>query len=330
MAAAAAALGLAAAMLTGTPTPALAADNGAWAVTPTPPETAGPSPRLYFFLEAPPGQTVTDSVRVANLTDAAMSFEVYGADAFNTERDGGFGLRGPADQHTGIGQWASVPVRNLVVEPHTQVDIPFTIMVPTNASPGDHVGGIVAREAVPSSQTQADGVAVNVQRAVGARVYLRVAGPTVPGLNVSDVDLKHPIPLLPTPIGGELTYTVRNTGNVHLAPKIDISATGLFGHRLRQPAAVPQTDLLPGARTEMRAALDGLWPLDIVTVTVTAQGDGGVLAKSSSRTFVVSWSSLVLVGLLIAAAVHWARRRRRGRTPKPRGVTRRDLAGVAR
>jgi hypothetical protein len=317
-------------LVAGAPAAALATDNGAWAVTPTPPANPVPAPRLYFFLEAPAGQTVTDSVRIANLTDKAISFQLYGADAYNTERDGGFGLRGPTDKQTGIGQWTSVPVSKLIVEPGTQADIPFTVTVPSNATPGDHVGGIVAREAVASSQTSSDGVTVNVQRAVGARIYLRVAGPTVPNLTVSGVDLTHPTPLLPTTVGGELTYTVRNGGNVHLAPRLDVSVTGLFGHRIRQTTTAPQTDLLPGAQTRMRAGLDGLWPVDVVTATVTAQADGGVTATGSSRSIVVSWSTLLLLALLIAATVALLRRRQRGRTPRPRGVTQRGLAGAAR
>ncbi|MGW0432067.1 WxL protein peptidoglycan domain-containing protein [Micromonospora sp. NPDC003197] len=321
--AAAFATALAAVALTVVPAgPASAADNGEWAVVPTPPANAGPAPRLYFFLESPAGRTLTDSVRVINRTDTERTFTLYGADAYNTARDGGFALRRLDEKQTDIGVWTAVGASTVVIPPKAQADIPFSITIPTNASPGDHVGGIVAMEAVPGGRSEQNGVAVAVQRAVGARIYLRVAGPEVPGLNLADLDLTHQTPWLPTPVDGALDYTLANTGNLHLAPTITVTAAGLFGHRIRQRGATPQLDLVPGAEARMRAQFTGLWPVDIVTATVTAKADGGVLTVRTTRTVVVSWTGLAaLAALIVAGVVAW-RRRRRTEAARPRGVRR--------
>ncbi|WP_238006567.1 DUF916 domain-containing protein [Dactylosporangium sp. AC04546] len=304
LAAAAAALAIAL-----TPGVAHAADNGEWSVSPTPPASPGPAPRQYFFLESAPGTSVQDSVRVANLADQPRVFRMYGADAYNTPRDGGFGLRTQDQQQTDIGAWTQVGAVTVNVPARTQVDIPFVITVPANASPGDHVGGIVAMEEQPGATTKQGGVDVTVRRAVAARVYLRVSGPAVPGLSVTGVRLSHATPWLPSTVDGGWACVVTNTGNLHLPPKITVTVTGLFGHAVRQRTAVPQVDLLPGARTELSGTVDGVWPFDIVTTRVTAVADGGVTSSATDRTFVVSWP---VAGLLIAGVIVliWYRRRR--------------------
>lgn len=56
-----------------------------------------------------------------------------------------------------------------------RADIPFEFKVPANATPGDHIGGLVA--SVRQTEESADGQRPEVERRVAARVYLRVTGP---------------------------------------------------------------------------------------------------------------------------------------------------------
>ncbi|MDI1463025.1 DUF916 domain-containing protein [Catellatospora sp. KI3] len=307
--AALAALLLAGALTAVPAAPAAAAGNGRWAVVPTPPKTPTPAARQYFFLESPPGQTVLDSVRVTNLTDAALTLRVYGADAYNTADDGGFGLREQSQPQHDIGAWTSTGVTDLVVPARRGADIPFTVVVPSNASPGDHVGGIVVAEAAPSGQLDSGGVAVAVRQAVAARVYLRVSGPAVPALTVGAAAAER----------DRIAYTVTNTGNLHLAPTITVASTGLFGHAV-QAGPVPKLDLVPGAQTVLRTALRGAWPVDVVTTTVTVTADGGVRASTEATTVTGGWQLLAAVGVLLAAGFALLRRRRRARLRRPRGI----------
>ncbi|WP_328477648.1 DUF916 domain-containing protein [Actinoplanes sp. NBC_00393] len=314
----AAALALVGALLPAAP--AAATGNGEWSVVPTPARNPGPTPRVYFFLDASAGQTIKESVRVSNLSRSSRSFTVYGADAYNTVRDGGFALRTLDEEQSGLGNWVTSQVKKVTVPGGTSADIPFTITVPENATPGDHVGGIVALESEPGAVTEANGATVRIQRAVAARVYLRVAGTVVPGLGVPELDMDITSPLLPVAARGNLEYQVANIGNVHLIPAAQVKVTGLFGHAVKVSGSTPSADMVPGARGAFAMTAEGIWPFDIVTTAVTVTADGGVYARRSDRAVVISWTGVAVLAALIAAIWWSVRRRIRSREARPRGL----------
>lgn len=218
--------------------PAHAADNGSWSVYPAASQIAA---RPYFYLSADPGQTIDDKVVVTNKTGRPLTFRLYAADAYNTARDGGFAVRTVAEKQRGVGVWAKPAKSRVTVPAHGKVTVPFTLSVPEGAEPGDHPGALVALD---ERIDKGDGaVALGVQRAVAARIYLRVGGPTVPAIAVEDVRVSHHQPLVPGlgDSGATISYTLRNTGNVTLNPKVELRATGLFGRTLlaRELARIP-------------------------------------------------------------------------------------------
>jgi hypothetical protein len=297
-----------------------AADNGSWSVYPVSTQIAA---RPYFYLSADPGQTLRDKVTVANKTGAPLTFRLYAADAYNTARDGGFAVRTVKERQLGVGAWAH-PARSRVTVPaHGSVTVPFTLRVPEKAEPGDHPGALVALdERLESGDAATSSVAV--QRAVGARIYLRVGGPTVPALAVEKVRISHHQPLVPGlgESGATVSYTLHNTGNVTLNPKVRLRAEGLFGRTLlsRGLTKVP-SELLPGQRVRLTEPWHGAPQLDWGHVTLTASAPG--TRESASTSFVaLPWLMAVLAGAGIAAAVVVIRARRGGTRPWPLGARR--------
>ncbi|MFJ3584968.1 WxL protein peptidoglycan domain-containing protein [Streptomyces sp. NPDC090127] len=247
---------------------AQAAENGEWAVYPAASELGS---RPYFYLSADPGTTVKDQVTVANKTGAPLTFRLYGADAYNTERDGGFAVRTSQEKQTGAGAWITPERTRVTVPPRSAVTVPYTLTVPEGAEPGDHPGAVVALD----ERIEAGGgsVAVGVQRAVGARVYLRVNGPTVPALAVEDVTLDQDRPLVPGagPSTAVVSYTLHNRGNVTLNPKVALRAEGVFGRTLlaRDLARIP-SELLPRQKIRLTERWTGAPQFDWGEVTLTA------------------------------------------------------------
>ncbi|MFI9805648.1 WxL protein peptidoglycan domain-containing protein [Streptomyces sp. NPDC052301] len=303
-------------------TPAHAADNGSWSVHPVASEIAA---RPYFYLSADPGQTLTDEVAVQNRTGRPLTFRLYAADAYNTPRDGGFAVRTLKERMRGVGAWTRLAKSRLTVPGHRTVTVPFTVRVPRSAEPGDHPGAVVALdERIDAGSGR---VALGVQRAVGARLYLRVGGPTLPALSVGHVHISHHQPLVPG-LGGStatVSYTLRNSGNVTLDPKVELTARGLFGRTLldRDLTRVP-SELLPGQSVRLTETWRGAPQLDRAHVTLTASAPG--TRQSASASFVaLPWLVAALVfaaGLVTGVLLVRARRGRARRSvpgrPSPR------------
>lgn len=275
--------------------PAHAADNGSWSVYPVASKIAA---RPCFYLSADPGQTLTDEVAVQNKTGGPLTFRLYAADAYNTARDGGFAVRTVKERMLGVGAWTRLAKTRVTVPGHTTVTLPFTLRVPQGAQPGDHPGAVVALdERVDPGSGR---LALGVQRAVGARVYLRVGGPTLPALSVGQLHITHHQPLIPGLGTGTATvsYTLRNTGNVTLDPRVELKARGLFGRTLldRELTRVP-SELLPGQRVRLTETWSAAPQLDRAEVTLTASATG--TRQSASASFLaLPW---LLAGLVIVA-----------------------------
>ncbi|MFJ6578203.1 WxL protein peptidoglycan domain-containing protein [Streptomyces sp. NPDC091368] len=257
------------AVLLGLAPGARAAENGEWAVYPAASKLGG---RPYFYLSADPGTTLTDRVTVANKTAAPLTFRLYGADAYNTDRDGGFAVRTQKERQTGAGAWIRPGRTRITVPARSAVTVPYTLTVPADADPGDHPGALVALD--ERIAPGGDGaVAMGVQRAVGARVYLRVNGPTVPALAVEDVTLDQDRPLVPGSRTSTalVSYTLYNRGNVTLNPQVVLKARGLFGRTLldRDLAGIP-AELLPRQKIRLTERWTGSPQLDWGDLTLTA------------------------------------------------------------
>ncbi|MEV7545192.1 DUF916 domain-containing protein [Streptomyces sp. NPDC089915] len=301
--------------------PAAAADNGTWGVFPTPPAGAAMTDRAYFFHQGPAGASVADSVTILNSSDRELTFRVFATDAVNTPSGGAFALLPAEAKPRDVGTWIALgpeAAGTVTVPPKGRKDVPFTVRVPQDASPGDHVGGIVAQNTEIEGIQREGKVQVGVKRQVGARLYLRVPGPLTPALSVEDVRVSRGAPLLPwtKDARATITYTLVNRGNVVVEPKVALSARGLFGRRvLDRPARTPQPALLPG----QRIVLTEPWPdspqLDRVDVkvAVSAPAYPDVSSEAGTAFLAVPWPALgvllVLVGAGIAVLV--LRRRRR-------------------
>lgn len=304
-----------AAFLLGPAQAAHAAGNGEWSVDPYVPPGGEQNNRRYFFLNASAGETIQDTVVITNSSDRQMTFKVYGADAFNTPRDGAFSVRRIDDVQKGVGLWLKVAdgQDTITLAPKTRVAVPFSIVIPPNAEPGDHIGGILALNNEALGQQQQGQLRVDLKMQVGARIYLKVNGPTVPGMNVRNVWVERDSGFGEFFGSGDavIHYTIHNTGNVIVRPKLDLKVTGLFGRTLLSKKSDPNNvlEIFPGESVELVQKWSDAPRLDRVNVQVTAvsEQDNVKLTKKSSTSYTaVPWPALlVLALLLIVGGVAW-------------------------
>lgn len=169
--------------------------------------------RENFRYTVDPGAKVSDELIVTNHGEGTLMLDVYAADGYTTTtgqldvltRDDGNAAADEAgsddassdgaasdeaaSDETGsvnVGAWLDPAVGQVRLAPGKSADIPFTLQVPDDATPGDYAGAILTSRTVT-----ADEAGLDYETRSGIRVYLRVAGDLEPSLTVTDADVEY-------------------------------------------------------------------------------------------------------------------------------------------
>ncbi|MET0672096.1 MAG: DUF916 domain-containing protein, partial [Microbacterium pygmaeum] len=314
----------------GVPSAANAAtsDGGvAWTVQTA--DNANGTARPNFSYDADPGAVISDTMLVVNTGTVALPLSVYAADAF-TAPSGEIDVLVDGTPNVDSGTWVSLSPSSVDLAPGQQAEIAFTISVPADARPGDHSAGIVT-SLVSSDASQS----LSVDRRLGTRVNVRVAGELAPAAVVSAVATGY-VPSWNPFTPGTLTvqYALENSGNTRLTGIEAIAASGPAGLFGATASGTQLKEVIPGSTIDVRSEVPVLslgWLSGSVTVSPEGVGLGaGSVAPISVdfSTVAVPWSlyALLLVAAgIVLAVVLLIRRSERRRTP---GVT--DAAEAGR
>ncbi|MEZ0448769.1 WxL protein peptidoglycan domain-containing protein [Cellulomonas sp. ICMP 17802] len=265
------------------------------------------SDRTSFSYGVDPGSQVEDALVVANHGDTALDLAVYAADGYTTE-SGQLDLLVQGETSTGVGAWVHGDVDSVSIQPGATAEVPFTVQVPAEATPGDYAGGIV------TSLSQADDAeGITVDRRLGIRIQLRVGGELRPAVAIEDVHLDYDGTLNPFATGdATVTYTIHNTGNTLISGREAVSVAGPFGWlRAKGAAAEAPPQLLPGERWTASVPIEDVAPLvrlsasaGFVPLVTDASGSTTSLGsvEAAAHAWAVPWT-LLLLAVLVAAAV---------------------------
>jgi hypothetical protein len=297
-----------------------------------PASASGADGRASFTFGVTPGAVLFDHVSLLNYSSVPLTLQVYARDAEETT-GGGFGLLPASSTSRGVGAWISGPPGDAAVEvpPETakgqpgQTVVPFTVQVPANATPGDHVGGIIAT--LQTEGKNASGQQIILDQRVGTRVFVRVSGQISPRVTVSSVGAAYSGTANPFGQGTvDVHYVVTNAGNVDVGlSDQSISVSGLVAdtHQARV-AAVPL--LLPGSSVSERVILPAVWPQFRLHATVTVNPVllNGTSTQplspvtGSTSLWAIPWTLLLLIVVIVGLA-WYIRRRRKAQRVVPSG-----------
>jgi len=301
-----------------------------------PADTAQGTDRPNFAYSLPPGGSVKDAVVVTNHGDEPLALGVYAADGFLTD-DGTLDLLPAGEESTALGAWITLAEPEVEIPAQESVEVPFTLSVPDDATPGDYAAGVVSSLVVVAD----DGVTTD--RRLGSRLHLRVQGDLAPAIAVDDVRVEYDGTLNPVAPGtATVTFTLTNEGNTRVAPATSLRVAGPFGLAGTSAVAVDVPELLPGSSLERTVEVDGVWPLVRATATLTVGGEvvplpGAVPdpqvvvtgVTASAATWAVPWVALALLLLVVVLVVLRVRARRRARTAQARAVDAAVAAALA-
>jgi hypothetical protein len=287
-----------------------AADAGNFAVQPSGPN--GPGGRDYFIYTLKTGQLFGDTVGISNLGKSTATFAVYATDA-RTTNDGSFSLMREEEKPKDVGTWVTLGATQYTLEPGKRVDIPFKLAIPADATPGDHVGAIVAQR-IADPNNPSTGIGLDVRVRLGARIYVRVDGPLNPSVAVESMSVRYDAPASPfSSADAHINYTLTNTGDVRLSPTATLKLSGVFG--LSEPKLPDRQipELLPGSSIQIAETVHGVKPYGRVTTELVVQQSGQpVIVRASVVQWAIPWLGVVVIGLLFVSIIGqriWARRR---------------------
>jgi dihydroorotate dehydrogenase (fumarate) len=241
-------------------------EKDAIAVNPATNGEADPS-RTRFDYQLNPGQPARDSIYIVNTGTSVQEVTVYARDAYSGS-DGEFLIGDESSKSTDVGSWVifegNKETYNFSLKPGNFVTIPFTVFTPTDASPGDHAGAIVA-------SAVSKGTDIDVVRRLAVRLYARISGQIKARLEISNLKSVSSINFLnPFEHKQTLTYDLENTGNIELSADVSAQSSGPLGLFAGEPENLRVSNLLPGSTRQ---------------VTQTVSGGGQFVATNTSVVF---------------------------------------------
>lgn len=184
----------------------------------------GDHPEGYFDdVEVEPGDSVDLSVAVINSGTIPVSLRTYQVNALNSV-NGGYVSDVKNAKPVGANAWVDYPTRSLELEPGTQREIAFTVSVPTDATAGQHISGLVVETQDPLPIPGTDSLDHTL-------AYAITVGILVPGELTHSFELGEPEFMEAAGIR-RLRVPVANTGNYLVRPNGELTVATSTGERV--------------------------------------------------------------------------------------------------
>lgn len=170
--------------------------------------------RGFITLQASPGGTASGHFFATNSGDTDAQLSVYAADGLTGDTTG-IVYSGLGDAKRDAGNWLAPSTRGIYLRADDARRVDFSLKVPSGATPGDHVGGIVLE------QRRTGGAISQVVRNV-VPVLVDVSGPAG-----TSIDLRSAlITDLPGTTLPAVTVKMVNTGRRICRPVLSVAMTG--------------------------------------------------------------------------------------------------------
>lgn len=244
------------------------AESGKLGIFPTDFKEDDPKTRSWFVYTLKPNGEVSSSVTIQNKGSESVKLKIYSVDA-TSNKDGAFTLFSQGTKND-VGGWITLNTDQVEVEAGSKITVPFTLTIPSLATPGDHVGGI-AIESKEDLNLSTSGVKL-VQR-LGVRFYITVEGERLENLAIKNIKVIES--------GGQtyLSYSLANTGNINLSPKGSLKIGSVFGSSVLEMGNLGE--VLAGKEIEGKYKIEGAKVLPFVVTLDLNYGKAGSVSKSA-------------------------------------------------
>jgi hypothetical protein len=272
-------------------------------VTPTSTSPNDPNNGQWFFLDnLLPGQTGTSAAKITNPADVPQTLHLYLAD-MDFVANGG--VRVAEDgKSTDIGSWGGFGNQStIVIAPKATITVAFSITVPKDAEPGDHVGSVVV--AMPPQDVP--GQSIKIERRVATRLYVTLPGEARAAFSIQQVSMEKDSSFYTKEITTKVV--LHNDGRVRLRPTVLIN-----GKQAKGSSVLLSNSVEPYVITQKVPIWGGPVSARVEVHSKIGQADGPVRTQQAS-TFVIPY--VLFIGLVVLVGffflVRWLWRRRGGK-----------------
>ena len=164
----------------------------------------------FLYDEATPGAALSGELAVRNDSGEPLTLQVAAVDA-QTSQQGGVSYSLPGDELERVGRWVDLSRETVELAPGEGDVVPFTVEVPDDARPGDHLAGIAvwapgAGDEPPAEEGPGAGVVIETRQVIAVQV-------TVPGRASHELEVEA-VEIAARPTGPYLEVTIANTGTL--------------------------------------------------------------------------------------------------------------------
>ncbi len=199
----------------------------------------------YFSYRVSPASIFNDEALVMNSGNKTVTLKIYSADAI-TAQNGGTGFVEFGQQARGMSSgahtWVRLAESEVVLGPGEERIIPFEVNIPADASPGQHIAGLVVEgEPETTGVDTESGVEVKTVHRVGVAVVMDVDGEKTSGLKINNISLYQQ-----NEEGTTFAVDLSNTGNIFLRPKGFFIVSDRNAERIITTTPLNFDTILPG------------------------------------------------------------------------------------
>ena len=172
---------------------------------------------------ADPGTTQSHTLKITNVSDVDKEYFIYKRDITGVEAGGIPLFAKEGTERTGyeLTDWLMLPSEPIKVAANATVELPITINVPTEASPGSHFGGIFVSAEPPKLREIGAGVGYEVV----AVVSIRINGDVIDAARIRSFSTDK---LLYGAKKVQFTAKIENQGNIMIRPRGPVTITSMF------------------------------------------------------------------------------------------------------
>ncbi len=279
---------------------------------------------VTFELSANPGETITNQIKITNMSDGDLQLQTSVENIAGTDDQGQVTL---TDKDTGyaLSSWIKTDTSIFKVAAKETKLLPFSIVVPQNAEPGGHFGTLLVGTKAAAIEGQ---TGVGFGQKVGSLLLLRVSGEAKEAAAVTKFDARQytgkwderksadgqTTYLVPTsdvastpaqkymsqgPIAFNMNW--HSAGNVHVKPVGYVTVYNIFHNKVAELPIEPK-NIFPGNDRQVTV----IWPqakLWGVYYSATASAvygsDNTVLQAQTAFWAFPLWAAIVILVVLV-------------------------------